>query len=89
MYPKSKNLNMRTHFKSRFQQRFGQTINSSDYRRIIDMIQNNEAEFVGRQSVNKSIFRVTYKDVSFYVVYNKQRKELHTCMPLDYDILIY
>ena len=45
------------------------------------MIQTNQAEFVGKESNNRTLWRVQYQDQSLNVVYDKARSTMCTVLP--------
>lgn len=47
------------------------------------MIQNQEAEYVGKQSNNRTFWKVNYQDKSLNVVYDKARSSMCTVLPQD------
>lgn len=72
---------LNAHAKKRAEERYGLTLNHKDRAEIVNMIQKNEAEFVGKQSNNRTLWRVSYQDQSLNVVYDKARNSMCTVLP--------
>lgn len=92
----NKNTCMKFHFIKRFKQRFKRDFSEDDYNRIVSAIKNSKdnVEFLYRQTNTKSVYKIKYMNLEFGVVYNKERKQLHTCFPLEWlnesnDILYF
>lgn len=47
------------------------------------MIQSGECDLIERQSLNRTIWRVMYKDIVMGVVYDKRLKAIATLIPPD------
>jgi hypothetical protein len=75
----SKILN--AHAKKRAAERYDLALNKDARREIVQKIQTNQAEFVAKQSNNRSLWRVDFQDRSLNVVYDKQRSTLCTVLP--------
>tara|TARA_Y100000310_G_C20562958_1_gene753977 strand:+ start:802 stop:1143 length:342 start_codon:yes stop_codon:yes gene_type:complete len=89
--PKTKKKVQQNHAKRRFLERYGFDLTPSSEKKIVSQIMtSSNAEFVRKTSNRKSVWRVYYQDGSqnwvFLVVYDKQRKSLVTCLPLDKSI---
>ena len=72
---------LNAHAKRRAAERYDLALNKDARREIVQMIQTNKAEFVSKQSNNRSLWRVSYQDKSLNVVYDKQRSTLCTVLP--------
>lgn len=72
---------LNAHAKQRAKERYGVDLNHDDRNKIVGMIQKNEAEFVGKQSNNRTLWRVSYQDKSLNVVYDKARNSMCTVLP--------
>jgi hypothetical protein len=72
---------LNAHAKQRAEERYGLSLNKEARREIVQMIQGNEAEFVGRQSNNRSLWRVNYQNQFLNVVYDKARSAMCTVLP--------
>jgi hypothetical protein len=72
---------LNAHAKKRAGERYGLNLNKEARHEIVQMIQTNQAEFVGKQSNNRSFWRVTYQDQPLNVVYDKARSTLCTVLP--------
>lgn len=75
----SKILN--AHAKKRAAERYNLDLNHDARQEIIRKIQSNEAEFVGKQSNNRSFWRVDHGGESLNVVYDKLRSAMCTVLP--------
>lgn len=72
---------LNAHAKKRAEERYGLNLNKEARHEIVQRIQANQAEFVGKQSNNRSLWRVQYQDQSLNVVYDKARSTLCTVLP--------
>lgn len=91
----TKTHTQRDHFKRRMMERYGLTVNRHEYRFMVEMIQNGEAEFIEKQSNRVSAFwlNLTVDDgvgnseiVRVRVIYDKLRKTLVTALPPEGEI---
>lgn len=72
---------LNAHAKKRAEERYGLSLNHDQRREIVGMIQSNQAEFVGKQSNNRTLWRVQYQEQSLNVVYDKARNAMCTVLP--------
>jgi hypothetical protein len=72
---------LNAHAKKRAEERYGLNLNKAARHEIVQMIQKNEAEFVGKESNNRTLWRVQYQDQSLNVVYDKARSTMCTVLP--------
>ena len=72
---------LNAHAKKRAEERYGLNLNKEARHEIVSMIQTNQAEFVGKQSNNRSLWRVNYQNQSLNVVYDKARSTMCTVLP--------
>lgn len=72
---------LNAHAKKRAGERYGLNLNHDARREIVGMIQSNQADFVGKQSNNRSLWRVQYQNESLNVVYDKARNTMCTVLP--------
>jgi hypothetical protein len=72
---------LNAHAKRRAEERYGLNLNKEARHEIVSMIQSNQAEFIGKQSNNRSLWRVQYHDQSLNVVYDKARSTMCTVLP--------
>lgn len=72
---------LNAHAKKRAEERYGLNLNKEARHEIVQMIQKNQAEFVGKQSNNRTLWRVTYQDQPLNVVYDKARSTMCTVLP--------
>ena len=82
MKPKTPKI-LNAHAKRRAEERYGINLNKEARHEIVQAIQSNRAEFVAKQSNNRSLWKVSYQDESLNVVYDKQRGTLCTVLPRD------
>lgn len=74
---------LNAHAKKRAAERYNIDLNREARQEIVHKIQHNEAEFVGKQSNNRSFWRVQHQGESLNVVYDKQRSTMCTVLPKD------
>lgn len=72
---------LNAHAKKRAAERYNLDLNRDARQEIVRKIQHNEAEFVGKQSNNRSFWRVDHAGESLNVVYDKQRSTMCTVLP--------
>jgi hypothetical protein len=72
---------LNAHAKRRAEERYGLNLNKEARHEIVSMIQQNQAEFVGKQSNTRSLWRVNYQEQSLNVVYDKARNTMCTVLP--------
>jgi len=72
---------LNAHAKKRAAERYHIDLNRDARQEIVRKIQHNEAEFVGKQSNNRSFWRVQHAGESLNVVYDKQRSTMCTVLP--------
>ena len=72
---------LNAHAKKRAEERYGLNLNKEARHEIVSMIQTNQAEFVGKQSNNRTLWRVNYQEQSLNVVYDKARSTMCTVLP--------
>lgn len=73
----SKKKSVKKHFFKRSLERVGVLL---DEKEIIRKIQNQELEFVERQSNRRTVFRIKYLGTKYRVVYDKIRKQIITVL---------
>lgn len=79
----SKHLSLRKHAKRRAQQRCGLAFNKTDRRNILSIIQCQSSEFgkvlaSKKQTNSKTEILLSYKDNKYFLIYDKNRKEVIT-----------
>jgi len=74
---------LNAHAKKRAAERYHIDLNRDARQEIVRKIQHNEAEFVGKQSNNRSFWRVDHAGESLNVVYDKARSTMCTVLPKD------
>lgn len=72
---------LNAHAKKRAAERYNLDLNRDARQEIVRKIQHNEAEFVAKQSNNRSLWRVDYQNESLNVVYDKARSTMCTVLP--------
>ena len=72
---------LNAHAKQRAEERYGLNLNKEARHEIVQMIQTNQAEFVGKESNSRTLWRVQYQDQSLNVVYDKARSTMCTVLP--------
>ena len=72
---------LNAHAKKRAEERYGLNLNKEARHEIVSMIQSNQAEFVGKQSNTRTLWRVNYQEQSLNVVYDKARSTMCTVLP--------
>lgn len=70
------------HARRRFLERFGLRISDNGLREMVLQIQSARAEFVRKESNRVSLWKVRYCGELFDVVYDKQRKNIVTVLPV-------
>ena len=73
----SKRRNIKVHFQRRSIERIGVLL---DEKELVNKIQNNELEFVERQSNRVTVFRYEYNGEFYRLVYDKTRKQIITVL---------
>jgi hypothetical protein len=64
-------------------QRYGIYLDDDAHQRIVEQIQAGQCELIERQSLNRTIWRVTHEGIVMGVVYDKRHKALATLIPPD------
>jgi len=72
---------LNAHAKRRAEERYGLTLNNEARREIVKKIKANQAEFVGKTSNNRSLWRVIHQNEPLNVVYDKARGAMCTVLP--------
>lgn len=80
---KSKTKSNEIHAKKRAFQRTGHRCGLDTLNKFVKLIQNGEAEFIDRQSNNRTRWFVKYAERKIAVVYDKQRKSIITVLTED------
>ena len=76
----SKRAWMHQHAKRRAKERFGLDLNKRDLLCIRDLIQSGQAQFVERQTLDRTLWAVTWQDKILHVVYSKRHKSIVTVL---------
>jgi hypothetical protein len=72
---------LNAHTKRRAEERYGISLNKDDRRSINQKIQTNQAEYVGRSSNTRSLWKVEHEGQTLNVVYDKLRHTCATALP--------
>jgi hypothetical protein len=72
---------LNAHAKKRAAERYNIDLNREARQEIVHKIQSNQAEFVGKQSNNRSFWRVEHGGEHLNVVYDKLRSTMCTVLP--------
>lgn len=78
---KSKDKSMVAHCKKRFYQRFGFELTDNMIENMIAQITKRKSKFVSAQSCSRTVHIVKVNEVSVVVIYNKNKRLIHTCFP--------
>lgn len=81
-----KKLGQSVHVKKRAIERFGITLNRDNLKEMVHMVQRQFGIFVLKISGSKTSWAIPYKNKKFYVVYDKNTKNIATVMPLEYAV---
>jgi len=82
--------NHRHHCLKRFRQRYGIEFTDEDYAKLYRAIRDQhkqvkvegvDIEFIGRQSLSRTLYRIKYKNIDAVVVYNSITKRIATVLP--------
>lgn len=79
----SKKMSQMKHCLRRIKERFNLELCLNDVNHIIAKIQSGDATFIEKQSLRCSLFRVHFNDIELFVVYDKSRKMIATCLTRD------
>lgn len=72
---------LNAHAKKRAEERYGLDLNKQARNEIVEMIQTNQAKFVGKQSNTRTLWQVSYQEQNLNVVYDKARSTMCTVLP--------
>lgn len=85
---RSKQANDETHCLMRLKERFGIELSHDEYRRLVNCLKSPGARtyddvkysYVSKSSNTRSIYRMNYKEIEFYAVYNRSSKSIITVL---------
>lgn len=80
---RSKDIAERKHARRRALQRYDLDLRDEDLDLITGMIQTGKATFVEKQSNRVSVFTLKFKEKDVKVVYDRQRQNIVTFLPID------
>lgn len=85
---RSKNKDMKIHLEKRFLQRFGIQLTRNLFEYILGQIHHNKSKHVCNQSRTRAvhIVKIPVNDTTteIVVIYNKNRKQIHTVFPVSW-----
>lgn len=73
----SKKKAVKKHFQRRSLERIGVLLNEAE---LVRKIQNQELEFIERQSNRKTVYRLEYLGNFYRIIYDKNRKQIITVL---------
>lgn len=79
--PRGTTEEKRAHAKRRAMERHGVHLNRIDLIKIREMIGSNKAKFVERQSADRAVFLIQYKEAEMVCVYSSRHKTIVTIFP--------
>lgn len=79
----TKSTAQRLHAKRRAKQRYGLELKREDLAAIARQIQSGHSTCVAKQSVRVTIHRLEWQGTYFEVVYDRERKNVVTFLPLE------
>ena len=74
---RNKRKAIKTHFQRRSLERIGVLL---DEKELVKKIQNNELEFIERQSNRVTVFKYIHNEEPYRLVYDKSRKQIITIL---------
>lgn len=75
---------MKEHVKKRFFQRFRFELTDNMLESMISQIRKQKSTFLEKQTNTRSLHVVEVNERKVVVVYNSERKMIHTCFPLSW-----
>lgn len=82
---KQKARAQRKHAKARALERFDLEVTDRDLGEMVRQIQSGEAQFVRKQSLRVSVFKVVVQDKPLIAVYDKKRNTIATVYPIQWE----
>lgn len=73
------------HSKKRSIERYGVELSNKDLEQIVSIIQKGGGRFLMRDSNRVTIWAVPYLNREFKVAYDKERKTIATCLPMEFE----
>lgn len=77
-----KRIAERMHTKMRLVKRYDMVVNRAQLKEMVDKIRNGKSKLLYRSSNNRSVWLVPYNNRAIKVVYDNQRGEIITVLPL-------
>jgi hypothetical protein len=77
----SKKKSQMRHFRKRWVERVGELMTREKHEIIIQLIQNGQSKLIRKRSNRVSIHKIDLDDISYEIVYDKQRKQIVTVFP--------
>lgn len=72
---------LRIHAKERSSIRYAVTLTSADLKALVQKIKAGKGEFVEKQSLRVTKWKIEYKGIVWHLVYDKNRHAIITCLP--------
>ncbi len=79
--PRGTTIEKRAHAKRRALERHGVSLNRFDLLAIREMIDKSKAKFIERQSADRTVWLINYKDVEMVGIYSRRHGTLVTVFP--------
>ncbi|HWR49899.1 MAG TPA: hypothetical protein VN428_02260, partial [Bryobacteraceae bacterium] len=77
----TKTISERIHAKRRCLERYGLNLNRHEYREVVQKIRDSKCEFVGRESLRLSHWRVEWGGQVLHAVYDSKHHAIVTFLP--------
>lgn len=81
-----KKQNQEAHAIKRIRERYGFKLDHRDYKNLCGLIKQKDgsgSEYIGKQSNRLTLHRLTYRDTTLVVVYDRIRHQVVTALPPD------
>jgi hypothetical protein len=79
--PRGTTVEKRAHAKRRALERHGVNLNKADLLAIREMIDKSKAKFIERQSADRTVWLINYKDAEMVGIYSRRHGTLVTVFP--------
>lgn len=73
----------RIHFKRRFLERHGITLNRHDIRHIAASLRDGKGKLISKQTNRVSIVAINFREEEYVIIYDRQRQTPVTVLPKD------
>lgn len=78
---KSKLDNQKSHAIRRLFERYEIRVNDNQYQNLVNLIKDNKARFITRQSNRVTVFEISYLNRKLVACYDSSRKSIATFLP--------